>query len=197
MVSEKLIEATGETRARRYKLISEVTDRDIELTPDLREDSVWRHDILPKLQGLPANVLLICQHGFTEMLNNAIDHSGSLAAKIIIVRNAAKVNLTIFRSRHRNLSKNPEGKAPRRSARSHLRVIEREAYDRSRESHRRGHFLHFSDVRSLQRHVRHLQSILLASGGRLVVRLSRLQRGNQNCSYFRQGHMRHDGHKLL
>jgi anti-sigma regulatory factor (Ser/Thr protein kinase) len=96
MVSEKLIEATGETRARRYKLISEVTDRDIELTPDLREDSVWRHDILPKLQGLPANVLLICQHGFTEMLNNAIDHSGSLAAKIIIVRNAAKVNLTIF-----------------------------------------------------------------------------------------------------
>ena len=96
MVSEGLIEAAGETRARHYKLISELLIGTLRLTSDLREDSVWRHDILPRLQGTPPNVLLICQHGFTEMLNNAIDHSGSLSAKIIIVRNAAKVNLTIF-----------------------------------------------------------------------------------------------------
>lgn len=41
----------------------------------LAEDRVWHGDLLPLLERLPRNVLDIAQHGVTEMINNAIDHS--------------------------------------------------------------------------------------------------------------------------
>jgi anti-sigma regulatory factor (Ser/Thr protein kinase) len=41
----------------------------------LAEDRVWYGDLLPLLERLPRNVLDIAQHGVTEMINNAIDHS--------------------------------------------------------------------------------------------------------------------------
>ncbi|WP_397392218.1 STAS-like domain-containing protein [Polynucleobacter sp.] len=41
---------------------------------DLEEDLVWANDFKPYL-SLSPNVLNIVNHGFTEMLNNAIDHS--------------------------------------------------------------------------------------------------------------------------
>lgn len=42
----------------------------------LAEDEVWRADVAPLLEGVAANVRDICHYGFTEMVNNAIDHSG-------------------------------------------------------------------------------------------------------------------------
>jgi len=42
----------------------------------LAEDAVWRTDIAPLLGDLPENVINLWYYGFTEMLNNAIDHSG-------------------------------------------------------------------------------------------------------------------------
>jgi len=41
----------------------------------LEEDRVWRDDVKPKLAPLPDNIIDIWNYGFTEMLNNAIDHS--------------------------------------------------------------------------------------------------------------------------
>ncbi len=97
MVADGIVSATGETRARHYSLVSvTVLDLDLPITPELREDAVWRREVAPRLQGLSQNVLLICQHGFTEMLNNVIDHSGSPIAKLLVLRNAAKVVMTIF-----------------------------------------------------------------------------------------------------
>ncbi len=47
------------------------------LTAALQDEfRIWQQWLAPKLD-LPANVLSICQYGFTEMLNNAIDHSQS------------------------------------------------------------------------------------------------------------------------
>lgn len=43
----------------------------------LAEDRVWFDDLLPLLRHLPRNVLDIAQHGVTEMVNNAIDHSNA------------------------------------------------------------------------------------------------------------------------
>ena len=40
----------------------------------LEEDLVWSNDFKPFL-NLPPNILNIANHGFTEILNNAIDHS--------------------------------------------------------------------------------------------------------------------------
>jgi len=41
---------------------------------DLEEDLIWMHDFMPYLQLTP-NVANIAAHGFTEMVNNAVDHS--------------------------------------------------------------------------------------------------------------------------
>jgi anti-sigma regulatory factor (Ser/Thr protein kinase) len=48
----------------------------------LEEDIVWRDTILPLIKDLSPNVLNACNYGFTEMLNNAIDHSD--AEKVIV-----------------------------------------------------------------------------------------------------------------
>jgi len=47
-----------------------------ELTNALDEYDVWRADVRPHLVDLPADPLEIWQICFSEMLNNAIDHSG-------------------------------------------------------------------------------------------------------------------------
>jgi anti-sigma regulatory factor (Ser/Thr protein kinase) len=47
------------------------------LESPLDEDIIWRKDISPHLAGTAQNIVQICQYGFTEMVNNAIDHSGS------------------------------------------------------------------------------------------------------------------------
>ncbi len=42
----------------------------------LAEDRVWSEDLDPLVRSLPRNVVDISHHGVTEMVNNAIDHSG-------------------------------------------------------------------------------------------------------------------------
>ena len=79
LVADKRLIAEGERRSRVYtpapifKL-----KKSYKLDGKLQEDVVWRNDIAPKLQeqGLSKNAMDILQYGFTEMLNNAIDHSG-------------------------------------------------------------------------------------------------------------------------
>lgn len=43
----------------------------------LADDRVWFADLFPLLDFLPRNILDIGQHGVTEMVNNAVDHSGA------------------------------------------------------------------------------------------------------------------------
>ncbi|CAM5194961.1 hypothetical protein CDEF62S_01624 [Castellaniella defragrans] len=49
----------------------------------LEEHTVWARDFRPYF-SLPANIQQIAEHGFTEILNNAIDHSGGASAFIWI-----------------------------------------------------------------------------------------------------------------
>lgn len=44
---------------------------------DLEEDTVYRNDFFPYLNNLPDNIQHIWAYAFTEMLNNAIEHSQS------------------------------------------------------------------------------------------------------------------------
>ena len=77
----RLVEAgalteVGQTRNREYKLAPRAQwERTYPLEATLAEDTVWTRDIRPALGQLPDNVMLLWQHGFTEMFNNAIDHS--------------------------------------------------------------------------------------------------------------------------
>ena len=52
----------------------------------LEEDRVWSRDVAPLLRGMPANVIDICHNGLTEMVNNAIDHSGGSHLRVFVDR---------------------------------------------------------------------------------------------------------------
>ena len=78
LVEEQVLVSTGNTKARVYQLNpSPQNGLQVILQVDdtLEEDEVWRSYIRPQLEGAPKNVVDICEFGFTEMLNNVIDHS--------------------------------------------------------------------------------------------------------------------------
>jgi len=77
LIDEGYIEATGKTNARTYSLktiVNVVIPLD-NITRLSDEDIIWRFQILPHIKDVPQNVVDVCQYGFTEMLNNVIDHS--------------------------------------------------------------------------------------------------------------------------
>jgi hypothetical protein len=88
MVREGLIEAEGTTRARLYRLkvLTEVTRN--YAREGLQEDLVWRELISPVVARFPENVRSIWHYAATEMINNAIDHSGSPAVQVSVSKNA-------------------------------------------------------------------------------------------------------------
>ena len=76
LVHSGLLSAAGKTKGRTYKLESYHTIMtQFPIDDSLTEDLVWRKWLSPNLKDLPDNVLNICQYGFTEMVNNVIDHS--------------------------------------------------------------------------------------------------------------------------
>lgn len=98
LIEEELLTATGNTRARRYKLKNTVTLR-FRLTNITRlseEAVIWRHRILPEIRNIDQNIVDICQYGFTEMYNNVIDHSLSDNATICYEQNYCKVFMYII-----------------------------------------------------------------------------------------------------
>ena len=97
LIDDGLLRAHGKTRDRHYALkpIAELELR-LKITPDLAEDRVWREHIRPLLEGAPANVLTICQYGFTEMLNNVVDHSEGDLVIVKLTRTAASIVIGVF-----------------------------------------------------------------------------------------------------
>lgn len=65
----------------------------IKSTPS--EDVVWRNEIAPHINQLPDNALHIWNYGFTEIFNNAIDHSQSETIFVNIIKTAFSTRLII------------------------------------------------------------------------------------------------------
>lgn len=61
----------------------------------LPEDRVWSQDVSPLLEGVRQNVIDIAHHGLTEMVNNAVDHSGGTKAFVYVVREPTKIWMRI------------------------------------------------------------------------------------------------------
>ena len=96
LVSEGLIIASGNTRNRTYA-VEPLVNFSIELPlAGLKEDKVWREHIRPLMNGLPTNVLSICQYGFTEIVNNAIDHSEGTILIVGLERTYKNIALRII-----------------------------------------------------------------------------------------------------
>jgi hypothetical protein len=88
LLGEGLVEAEGNTRARVYRLA--IRHEAVRSYPcaGLSEDDVWQEVFAQVLADLPENVRDIWQYGVTEMVNNAIDHSGSTEVHVGVRRNA-------------------------------------------------------------------------------------------------------------
>lgn len=76
LLRDGLVNAEGTTRARVYRLQTLEVERRYP-REGLQEDRVWRDSIAPVVARLDQNVRDIWHYATTEMINNAIDHSGT------------------------------------------------------------------------------------------------------------------------
>jgi anti-sigma regulatory factor (Ser/Thr protein kinase) len=96
LANEGLIDVKGNTSDRRYTARDLVSlEFQVRLTVSLSEDAVWQGKVLPRIRELPENIVNICQYGFTEMLNNTIDHSASTYAHVIYKQSYSHVNIQV------------------------------------------------------------------------------------------------------
>jgi len=97
LTDEKALATTGKTRSRNYSLCP-VEDwvKIYQITQDLAEDIIWRNDILEVIGKMPENILGIWHYGFTEMFNNAIDHSEGTSILVSIKRTAATTQMLLL-----------------------------------------------------------------------------------------------------
>jgi anti-sigma regulatory factor (Ser/Thr protein kinase) len=96
LAAEGIVEGSGNTRNRQYQLKNLAGNLfQFGLSGTLEEDKVWRQNARPLLNDIPENVIGICQYGFTEILNNAIDHSEGQDVFVWVSRTAARATMII------------------------------------------------------------------------------------------------------
>jgi len=88
--------ASGNTNQRRYEL--PVLKSELFVLPivNLEEDVVWGEKILPLVANLPNNVVHVWQYCVSEMINNAIDHSGGHELRVRVQQNAAVTEIIVI-----------------------------------------------------------------------------------------------------
>ena len=94
LVHLQWLTGTGVTRAKGYRpgSMRQVVRR--YPLQGLQEDLPWRVDFAPCFE-LPAHVHRMVQHAFTELLNNAIDHSGGEHVTVSMRQTPQQVQLLI------------------------------------------------------------------------------------------------------
>jgi anti-sigma regulatory factor (Ser/Thr protein kinase) len=96
LVDEGAVKQTGPRRTPSYQL-SPLTSSHWEFPLDgsVTESDIWERDVLPILVALPKNVLGIWGHAFTEMVNNAIDHSRGTTLSVYLEYTAAHTSIVV------------------------------------------------------------------------------------------------------
>jgi len=87
--------AKGNTKARTYALGAKRSHTQQFALENLRESDVYYKDFSYIFKNLPNEIEEICHYGFTEMLNNAIDHSGGDSVYISAKRNKEYIEFYI------------------------------------------------------------------------------------------------------
>ncbi len=96
LIEEGVLEATGKTRAREYRLLpTRECTRRLTITPALTEDRMWEEYIRPLVDDVPHHVRDICHYGFTEVANNALQHSGAARVSISARRTATAIDMAV------------------------------------------------------------------------------------------------------
>lgn len=95
LVDAGRLKAMGNTRARVYVLGPVRSHRAFFNLKDLDESAVYYRDFGFIFNDLPRDLESICHYGFTEMLNNAIDHSGGTFVLVHTDRDSEAVTIRI------------------------------------------------------------------------------------------------------
>ena len=97
LVDEGSLHQSGKTNNRTYELAAVLEwNRIYRINEDPAEDVVWRCDIDEVLGKLPENVQGIWNYGFTEMFNNAKDHSDGSTISVSITKTAVTAEMMIM-----------------------------------------------------------------------------------------------------
>lgn len=96
LISEGLLVKKGSGRYPNYQLKQKRIKFERSLNNFLEEDVLWREEVLPYFGTISENVRSICQYGFTEMVNNVIDHSEGKKLKVSILMDCKKIEIRII-----------------------------------------------------------------------------------------------------
>jgi hypothetical protein len=89
--------SAGATRDKTYHLAVQAEwGHKYALNQESAEDLAWRNDVAPILGRLPRNVLNIWHFCFTEMFNNAIDHSNGSELVVEVARTAVDTEMVLY-----------------------------------------------------------------------------------------------------
>jgi len=94
---EGYIASTGRGKGKRYSLgVVRNYSVNLPLTEQLSEDVIWRNSFAFIFEGIEENVLDICHYGFTEMVNNVIDHSAGKNIDLHVFRDKEKIQISVI-----------------------------------------------------------------------------------------------------
>jgi len=97
LVSGHALTESGNTRLKTYNLASIFEwSKTYIIEAGVAEDRVWLNDIRNMLDNLPDNVRSIWNYGFTEMFNNAIDHSNGSQILVEVRKTAESTEMLIM-----------------------------------------------------------------------------------------------------
>ena len=91
LCENKIIKKSGSS----YELVNNMYQFVYENDGSLGEDRIFERDIESKLLNLPKNVFSAWRYAFTEMMNNAIEHSSATTINVTIFRNVLKTGIVI------------------------------------------------------------------------------------------------------
>ena len=94
LVRDGLVSAEGTTRARVHRLQALEAQRRYP-REGLQEDLVWRELVSPVVARLAQNVRDIWHYAATEMINNAIDHSGAAEVRVEVRLDALRTEVRV------------------------------------------------------------------------------------------------------
>lgn len=97
LCDEGVLQAAGKTKARTYLLVSTTPFSMSLRLSGLEEHLPWVEQLRPQLEleSISKNAIEILGYGFTEMLNNAIDHSDAENANVRLIQTAKSVIVEI------------------------------------------------------------------------------------------------------
>ena len=95
LIAGKELTQSGKTRRARFFLARTLIWQK-HYSRQQSESDVWDADVLPQISDLPDNALDIWRYCFTEMFNNAVDHSSGTRITIQLKRTIVNAEITII-----------------------------------------------------------------------------------------------------